>query len=114
MWLVAHASGITARRAAHRRPALIDRGAQHDVWPCNGEAILDLAATRVAPFAGDAVVEALDDGRTRLSMGSWSWAALAAALARFDADIEVVGPQSLRDAFAALSRRADRAAQGSA
>ncbi len=84
-----------------------------DVWPCNGEAILDLPATRVAPFAGDAIVEAFDDGRTRLSMGSWSWAALAAALARFDADIEVVGPQSLRDAFAALSRRADRAAQGS-
>lgn len=82
-----------------------------DVWPCNGEAILDLPASRVAPFAGDAIVEALDARRTRLSMGSWSWAALAAALARFDADIEVVGPPSLREAFAALSARADRAAQ---
>ncbi|MGW6619646.1 helix-turn-helix transcriptional regulator [Nocardia sp. NPDC055002] len=82
-----------------------------DVWPCNGEVVLDLPATRVAPFAGDAIVEALGDGRTRLSIGSWSWAALAAALARFDTDIEVVGPPALRDAFAALSRRAARAAR---
>ncbi|MFF2397377.1 helix-turn-helix transcriptional regulator [Nocardia sp. NPDC058114] len=82
-----------------------------DVWPCNGEVILDLPATRVAPFAGEAVVEALGEGRTRLSMGSWSWAALAAALARFDTDIEVIGPPALRDAFAALSRRAERAAR---
>lgn len=83
-----------------------------DVWPCNGEVILDLPATQVAPFAGDAVVEALGDRRTRLLIGSWSWAALAAALARFDTDIEVIGPPALRDAFAALSRRADRAARG--
>ncbi|MFD6452392.1 LysR family transcriptional regulator, partial [Nocardia sp. NPDC060220] len=76
-----------------------------------GEVILDLPATRVAPFAGEAVVEALGEGRTRLSMGSWSWAALAAALARFDTDIEVIGPPALRDAFAALSRRAERAAR---
>ncbi|MGY0498327.1 hypothetical protein ACWZHB_07520 [Nocardia sp. FBN12] len=82
-----------------------------DVWPCRGEVILSLPATRVAAFAGDGVVEAIDRERTRLLIGSWSWAALAAALARFDTEIEVVAPQALRDAFAELSRRADRAAQ---
>ncbi|MFD4403115.1 helix-turn-helix transcriptional regulator [Nocardia sp. NPDC058499] len=81
-----------------------------DVWPCRGEVILPLPATRVAPFAEDGVVESLDGGRTRLLIGSWSWAALAATLARFDTEIEVVGPQALRDAFAELSRRAALAA----
>ncbi|WP_410876128.1 helix-turn-helix transcriptional regulator [Nocardia sp. A7] len=85
-----------------------------DVWPCNGEVILHLPAARVAPFAGDGIVEALDHDRSRLLIGSWSWAALAATLARFDTEIEVVAPQSLRDAFADLSRRAHRAAQVSA
>jgi predicted DNA-binding transcriptional regulator YafY len=81
-----------------------------NAWPCRGEAILDLPAERVAPFAGDGVVEALGPARTRLLIGSWSWAALAATLARFDTEIEVIGPSALRDAFADLSRRAGRAA----
>ncbi|WP_433560918.1 helix-turn-helix transcriptional regulator [Nocardia sp. CA-151230] len=78
-------------------------------WPCHGEVILDLPATRVAPFAADGIVEELGPTRTRLLTGSWSWAALAATLARFDAEIEVIGPDPLRDAFAELSRRAARA-----
>ncbi|NBH09768.1 WYL domain-containing protein [Amycolatopsis sp. SID8362] len=81
-----------------------------NAWPCRGEVILDLPAAEVAPFAGDGVVEELGAGRTRLTTGSWSWAALAAALARFDAEIEVVAPPELRTAFAELSRRAGRAA----
>lgn len=81
-----------------------------DAWPCRGEAVLGLPAARVAPFAGDGLVEELGPARTRLLIGSWSWAALAATLARFDAEIEVVGPPELRDAFAELSRRAGRAA----
>ena len=81
-----------------------------DAWPCRGEVILDLPVADVAPFAGDGVVEQLDDARTRLTTGSWSWAALAAALARFDTEIEVIGPPELRAAFADLSRRAGRAA----
>lgn len=80
-----------------------------DAWPCTGEVILGLPAARVAPFAGDGLAEALGPDRTRLRAGSWSWAALAATLARFDAEIEVVGPPALRDAFADLSRRAARA-----
>ncbi|OXM63330.1 helix-turn-helix transcriptional regulator [Amycolatopsis vastitatis] len=80
-----------------------------DVWPCRGEVVLDLPIEAVAPFAGDGVVEEVAPGRTRLLSGSWSWAALAAGLARFDAEIEVVGPPELRAAFAALAGRASRA-----
>ncbi|WP_280438232.1 helix-turn-helix transcriptional regulator [Nocardia carnea] len=79
-------------------------------WPCRGELIVELPVTQVVPFAGDGVVEELEPTRTRLHTGSWSWAALAATVARFDAEIEVVGPQQLRDAFADLARRAQRAA----
>jgi predicted DNA-binding transcriptional regulator YafY len=81
-------------------------------WPCHGEVVLGLPVADVAPFAGDGVAEALGPDRTRVTAGSWSWAALAARLARFDAEVEVLGPPELRDAFAALSRRAARAARG--
>ncbi|WP_433594524.1 helix-turn-helix transcriptional regulator [Nocardia sp. CA-145437] len=81
-------------------------------WRCRGEVILDLPAAQVAPFAADGVAEELGPARTRLLIGSWSWAGLAAMLARFDAEVEVVGPQALRDAFADLSHRAERAARG--
>jgi predicted DNA-binding transcriptional regulator YafY len=79
-------------------------------WPCRGEVVLALPAADVIPFAGDAVVEALDEHRCGVKAGSWSWPGLAAALARFDADIEVVGPPELRAAFAELAARAARAA----
>jgi predicted DNA-binding transcriptional regulator YafY len=79
-------------------------------WPCRGEVVLALPAADVIPFAGDAVVEALDEQRSRVTAGSWSWAGLAASLARFDAGIEVVGPPELRAAFADLAARAARAA----
>ncbi|MFQ6396371.1 helix-turn-helix transcriptional regulator [Nocardia sp. KC 131] len=81
-----------------------------DAWPCRGEVILDLPAAEVAPFAGDGVVEELGTARTRLTTGSWAWAALAAELARFDTEIEVIAPPELRAAFAELSHRAGRAA----
>ncbi|MFI8524125.1 helix-turn-helix transcriptional regulator [Promicromonospora sukumoe] len=81
-----------------------------DPWPCTGEVILDVPLARVAPFAGDGLAEEVGPGRTRLRTGAWSWAALAADLARFDADVEVVGPPELRDAFAGLAARAARAA----
>ncbi len=81
-----------------------------DAWPCRGEVVLALGLAGVAPFARDGVVEALGPERTRLHLGAWSWAALAADLARFDAEVEVVGPEELRRAFADLSARAARAA----
>lgn len=79
-------------------------------WPCQGVVILHLPAATVARHAGDGVVEELGPDRCRLTLGSWSWPALAAALARFDADIEVVGPGELTDAFAHLARRFARTA----
>ncbi|WAU83293.1 WYL domain-containing protein [Streptomyces sp. Qhu-G9] len=82
-----------------------------DDWPCRGEVILGLPATAVSRHMPDGAVETLGADRCRLVLGSWSWAALAATVGRFDADIEVVGPAELRDAFAHLARRyADAAA----
>ncbi|UUU44210.1 helix-turn-helix transcriptional regulator [Streptomyces sp. NBC_00162] len=74
-------------------------------WPCRGEVILDLPAAEVLPYTRDGVVEELAPNRCRLILGSWSWPALAAAIGSFDADIEVVGPPELKDAFAHLARR---------
>ncbi len=74
-------------------------------WPCRGEVILAKPASGVAQYAHDGVVEALGPERCRLTLGSWSWVGLAASIGRFDADIEVVGPAELKDAFAQLARR---------
>ena len=74
-------------------------------WPCRGEVILNLPAADVLPFAGEGIVEELGPARCRLILGSWSWPATAAAIGRFDADIEVVGPPELEAAFAHLARR---------
>lgn len=79
-------------------------------WPCRGEVVLDLPAATVSGYTRDGVVEELGPDRCRLTLGSWSWAGLAATLGRFDADIEVVGPAELREAFARLSDRFARAA----
>ncbi|GAA3213556.1 helix-turn-helix transcriptional regulator [Nonomuraea helvata] len=81
-------------------------------WPCRGEVILDLPASAVSRFTRDGVVEELGPDRCRLVLGSWSWPGLAAAIGRFDADIEVVGPAELKDAFAHLARRYADAAAG--
>lgn len=82
-------------------------------WPCRGEVILDLPAAAVSRHTRDAVVEELGPDRCRLVLGSWSWPGLAAAIGGFDADIEVVGPAELKDAFARLARRYADAAQSS-
>ncbi|MDG4763502.1 WYL domain-containing protein [Solwaraspora sp. WMMD406] len=74
-------------------------------WPCRGEVILHLPAAQVSPFARDGIVEELGPDRCRLTLGSWSWPGLAAAVGLFDADVEVVGPPELAAAFALLARR---------
>ncbi|WP_199816975.1 helix-turn-helix transcriptional regulator [Streptomyces hygroscopicus] len=81
-------------------------------WPCRGEVILGLPAADVFPYVHDGVVEALGPDRCRLVLGAWSWPGLAATIGRFDADIEVVGPPELKDAFARLARRYAEAAGG--
>lgn len=74
-------------------------------WPCHGTVVLHRPAREVLPFAGDGVVEDLGPDRCALAVGSWSWVALAAALNRFDTDIDVVGPPELTQAFAVLAAR---------
>ncbi|WP_093158204.1 helix-turn-helix transcriptional regulator [Saccharopolyspora antimicrobica] len=79
-------------------------------WPCHGEVVLDLPAAVVSRFARDGVVEELGPNRCRLILGSWSWPGLAATITRFDADIEVIGPPELKEAFARLADRCAKAA----
>ncbi|QHT57206.1 WYL domain-containing protein [Cellulomonas sp. H30R-01] len=76
-----------------------------DGQPCRGTVVLHLPATDVRSFVGDGVVEDVGPDRCRLTTGSWSWVALAASLNRFDADVDVVGPPELTDAFARLAAR---------
>ncbi|HWU05731.1 MAG TPA: WYL domain-containing protein [Streptomyces sp.] len=87
-----------------------DEGAVTD-WPCRGEAVLHLPAADVAPFAQDGIVEELGPHRCRLTLGSWSWTGLAAALGRFGTDFEVIGPPPLATACADLAARYARAAR---
>jgi predicted DNA-binding transcriptional regulator YafY len=86
-----------------------DRG---NHWPCIGTVILDRPAVYVVPFAGDGIVEDLGPEHCRLQLGSWSWIALAAALNRFDTDVEVIGPPELTGAFAQLAARNTATAAG--
>ncbi|MEU4428422.1 WYL domain-containing protein [Actinoplanes sp. NPDC024001] len=79
-------------------------------WPCQGTVILDRSAAEMARYTREGLVEDFGDGRCRLTLGSWSWPGLAAALARYDADLEIVGPRELTDAFAHLGDRFHRAA----
>ncbi|MEV6690686.1 YafY family protein [Micromonospora sp. NPDC051196] len=81
-------------------------------WPCQGTVILDLPATTVARYTRDGIVEELDTHRCRLTLGSWSWPSLAAAIARYDTEIDVVGPAELADAFGHLARRFARITSG--
>ncbi len=91
---------------ASRFRGSVDGGGE---WPCRGSIVLALPVDRVAPFAADAVVEAVDGSRTRVHAGSWSWAALAASLLRFDADVTAAEPAELAAAFATLAGRATAA-----
>ncbi|WP_449065657.1 helix-turn-helix transcriptional regulator [Planomonospora algeriensis] len=81
-------------------------------WPCRGTVVLGLPAAAVALHTPDGIVEEIGPDRCRLTLGSWSWPGLAAAFARYDADIEVVGPGELTRAFARLARRFAAAAAG--
>ena len=74
-------------------------------WPCIGKVILHRPASYVLPFAGDGIVEDLGPEHCTIELGAWSWVSLAATLNRFDADIEVLHPPQLRNAFAQLAAR---------
>lgn len=79
-------------------------------WPCQGTVILGLDAATVSLYIREGLIEELDDGRCRLTLGSWSWTSLASAFAAYDADMEVAGPPELDAAFTRLGDRAYRAA----
>ena len=81
-----------------------------DAWPCTGTVVLHRPAGDVVPFAGDGSVEPLGPDRCRYTAGAWSWVALAASVARFDCDVEVVGPPELAAAFGVLAARSRAAA----
>jgi hypothetical protein len=74
--------------------------------------LLDLPAATVARYTRDGLVEEVGPHRCRLTLGSWSWPSLAAAIARYDADLEVIGPDELTDAFDHLARRFARTTAG--
>jgi predicted DNA-binding transcriptional regulator YafY len=82
-----------------------------DSWPCRGQVILHAAASSVAPYLGDGTLETLGPDRCRLTAGSWSWAGLAASIARYDVAFDVLDPPQLRAAVAALAQRCSAAAE---
>jgi len=74
-------------------------------WPCRGSVVLAMSASDVLPYVGDGTVEPLGDGRCRVALGAWSWIALAASFARFDADVSGAEPAELAQAFGRLGER---------
>ncbi|MBD2760882.1 WYL domain-containing protein [Yimella sp. cx-573] len=88
-----------------------DRGDTPADWTCVGSAILELPGDIVAQWApGGSVVEDLGDGRSRLTLGGWSWAGVAGLYATFDTDLSDVTPQALTDALQELAARFARTA----
>lgn len=66
-----------------------------DRWPCTGRFEIDLPAAELAPWIRDGEVEEIGPGSSRVTMGSWSWAGLLAAVVRFDAPFRVLAPAEL-------------------
>jgi predicted DNA-binding transcriptional regulator YafY len=79
-------------------------------WPCRAEAIISLPIADVRPYVADGAAEPVGPDRTRVTLGSWSWAGLAADLCRFEAEVEVVDRPELVEAFAVLADRCHRTA----
>lgn len=79
-------------------------------WPCRAEAVVSLPIADVRPYVADGLAEPVGPDRTRVRIGAWSWPALAAELCRFDAEVEVVDPPELVEAFDLLARRCQRTA----
>lgn len=76
-----------------------------DAWPCSGEVLLHLPATRIEPWLGDGDIDQVSASTCRVRVGSWSWAGLLAWIIRFDAPFRILGPEELVAAAAALSGR---------
>jgi len=96
---------------AHFLRARFKGSAGADTWPCWGEATVHAPIAGVAPYIGDGTVEARGDHLCRVRLGAWSWGALAATFARFDADITDVAPVELRRGFSQLAGHLTAAAE---
>ena len=104
--------GGSVARYVMRSPDRDDTPAR---WQCLGVVLLDLPAEVVARWApGGSVVERVSAGRTRLTLGAWSWAGIAGLLATFDADVTILEPDELKVACRAVADRLHRAGQPSA
>ncbi len=79
-----------------------------DAWPCWGTATLNAPLRAIAPYVGDGTAHEVAPNRSRVTLGSWSWGSLAAAFARYEADLADVEPAELRAAFAELGARLGR------
>jgi len=111
-------TGVGARFERRDLPApdvatfVAERFARPDL-PARGTVELERDASEVAAWVGaGALVEAVGEGRSRLTASSWSWGGLAAWFGIFDAPFTVVGPDELRAAVAQLAARAGAAAAG--
>ncbi|GAA2751770.1 helix-turn-helix transcriptional regulator [Amnibacterium kyonggiense] len=81
-----------------------------NVWPCIGTAVVHLPIEQIAPYVDpDAVLGARDERSTEVTMGSWSWSALAVRFAGFDAQFELMAPAPLLHGAAELARRLEQA-----
>ncbi|WP_020575177.1 helix-turn-helix transcriptional regulator [Actinopolymorpha alba] len=90
----------------------IARQFERNEWSCQGELILHAPAAVVARWVREqGVVEELGPDRCRVIAGSWSWVGLAAWMGLFDVDLEIVGPDELREAAARLGQRYTAAAE---
>jgi len=88
-----------------------ERFATINPWPCRGEAEVEMAASELARWAGrGALVEALDENRSRVALSAWSWDGVAATFAMFGAPLKVLGPSELTDAMHRLADRVTAAA----
>ena len=72
-------------------------------WPCVGEVLLDRPAAEIAPYLDEGPVEAVGPGRCRIVLGAWSWPGLAARIGQLEADVEVIRPRALQEAFTQLA-----------
>lgn len=96
---------LPAKDAATYLAARSKGSVSEDRWPCIGEVVIRMPAREIAPFIGDGTLEELDAGSSRITVGSWSWVGVVAAVARFDAPFEIVGPEELREAAGMLAAR---------
>ncbi|WP_327205487.1 MULTISPECIES: hypothetical protein [unclassified Rathayibacter] len=68
--------------------------------------------SEVQPYAVDGAVEDLGADGCRLSLGAWTWEALAASFGRFGGEMSAVEPAELVAAFGVLARGFEAAATG--